>query len=155
MPRRAWVNVVVVDVRACGVARAWDLASAKAPHRVPGDWRMGAGELARAPFRYLTFQALPGVFRFPGLSPLELEIVTGCVRSPLAWEIERWKVLSGIRFVAGERWPSCFPPGPGPGPRGHLHDEAPCPAVSLKYRSHSSAESGSRCSDALDSLGAK
>ena len=37
------------------VARAWDLAGANAPHGIPGDWRMGAGELARTPFRYLTF----------------------------------------------------------------------------------------------------
>ena len=42
---------VVVAVRACSAA--WDLASANAPHWVPGDWQMRAGELARTPFRYL------------------------------------------------------------------------------------------------------
>ena len=85
-------QAVVVVVRrlcvcACDVARAWDLASAVAPHRVPGD-----------------LQALPGVSRFPRRSPLEWEIVVGCALSPLAWEIERWKRLRGDTLRITRAW---------------------------------------------------
>ena len=71
------------------------------------------------------------------------------------WGLASWPGPPSVTVMAGERWPSCIPPGLGQGPRGHLHDEASRPAVPLKYRSHSSAESGRRCSAALDSLGAK
>ena len=71
------------------------------------------------------------------------------------WGLASWPGPPSVTVMAGERWPSCIPPGLGQGPRGHLHDEASRPAVPLKYRSHSSAESGSRCRSALDSLGAK
>ena len=141
---------------------------------LPSSGKSEAGQLSallghgsrQAVNRHLGTPTPVPISRSPGPGTCKRLPATGSPVTIGHWGLASWPGPPSVTVMAGERWPSCIPPGPGQGPRGRLQDEAltrgvtgPRGVAMLKTwgpcdsQRRTLSETGRRCSAALVSLG--